>query len=177
MFFASNQFILMFSRLQLLKIKYLVKFIHEIFILSLLRRKVWRKLLNCKSCFSILCMLFIFPCHFSTFNTSFAILRSSFKLWKGDIVKDIRWILFTNYIFPLIDKAFYFFTYRYVIFSQSRIFFFLRNGGKVGSHHLRVDLCSAKKYYDCKNTVFIGNVPFNAKEDELIDHFSIVNFK
>ncbi|VDN57743.1 unnamed protein product [Dracunculus medinensis] len=70
-------------------------------------------------------------------------------------------------------KAFYFFTYRYVIFSQSRIFFFLRNGGKVGSHHLRVDLCSAKKYYDCKNTVFIGNVPFNAKEDELIDHFSI----
>ncbi|KHN71602.1 RNA-binding protein 34 [Toxocara canis] len=45
------------------------------------------------------------------------------------------------------------------------------NGEQLDGHRLRVDSCNAKKNYDSQTTVFIGNVPFDAQEDNLYTHF------
>lgn len=45
------------------------------------------------------------------------------------------------------------------------------NGTTHWDHRIRVDKCSSKKEYDNKHTIFLGNVPFDANEDTLADHF------
>uniref|UniRef100_A0A915PMG0 RRM domain-containing protein n=1 Tax=Setaria digitata TaxID=48799 RepID=A0A915PMG0_9BILA len=45
------------------------------------------------------------------------------------------------------------------------------NGEKYGGNLLRVDSCCSKRNYSCQTTVFVGNLPYDAFENELITHF------
>ncbi|VDK45444.1 unnamed protein product [Anisakis simplex] len=45
------------------------------------------------------------------------------------------------------------------------------NGELLKEHKLRVDSCAAKKNYNSKTTVFVGNVPFDTQEDLLRGYF------
>ncbi|GMR50778.1 hypothetical protein PMAYCL1PPCAC_20973, partial [Pristionchus mayeri] len=44
-----------------------------------------------------------------------------------------------------------------------------KNGEIVEDHHIRVDGCVDIKNYDRKSTIFIGNLPFEISDDELIE--------
>lgn len=39
---------------------------------------------------------------------------------------------------------------------------------------LRVDGCCVKRKYSCRTTVFVGNLPYDVSENELITHFQTV---
>ncbi|EYC19464.1 hypothetical protein Y032_0024g1094 [Ancylostoma ceylanicum] len=45
------------------------------------------------------------------------------------------------------------------------------NGTILDRHRIRVDTCTSKAEYDRKLTVFVGNLPLDANEDELADLF------
>uniref|UniRef100_A0A0R3S488 RNA-binding protein 34 n=1 Tax=Elaeophora elaphi TaxID=1147741 RepID=A0A0R3S488_9BILA len=49
--------------------------------------------------------------------------------------------------------------------------YFIRNGETYGGNLLRVDSCCVKRKYSCRTTVFVGNLPYNVSENELIAHF------
>jgi nucleolar protein 12 len=45
----------------------------------------------------------------------------------------------------------------------------------MGEHRLRVDICTSDgsaPNYDTKLTIFVGNLPFDIRENQLIEHFS-----
>ncbi|EFO23613.1 RNA recognition domain-containing protein [Loa loa] len=47
------------------------------------------------------------------------------------------------------------------------------NGEKYDGNLLRVDSCCAKRKYNCRTTVFVGNLPYDVSENELIAHFEM----
>jgi len=46
------------------------------------------------------------------------------------------------------------------------------NGNVLDGRHIQVDSCASSKRYDDKRTVFLGNLPFDANEERLYEHFS-----
>uniref|UniRef100_A0A0K0CYQ8 RRM domain-containing protein n=1 Tax=Angiostrongylus cantonensis TaxID=6313 RepID=A0A0K0CYQ8_ANGCA len=47
----------------------------------------------------------------------------------------------------------------------------LSNGTVLDRHRIRVDTCTSKAQYDRKLTVFVGNIPLDANEDDLANLF------
>uniref|UniRef100_A0A1I7ZL22 RNA-binding protein 34 n=1 Tax=Steinernema glaseri TaxID=37863 RepID=A0A1I7ZL22_9BILA len=80
-----------------------------------------------------------------------------------------RVAVITNQINENVPTQFYFIRYADEEAAKSAVE--MLNARVVKEYPLRVDLCSAKPVYSSKLSVFVGNLPFEAKEEEVRQHF------
>ncbi|VDM51996.1 unnamed protein product, partial [Angiostrongylus costaricensis] len=59
----------------------------------------------------------------------------------------------------------------HIIHALYLFLFGLSNGTILERHRIRVDTCTSKANYDRKLTVFVGNIPLDANEDDLANLF------